>query len=105
MTKTVKEIIYGVYKLGIASSENEFSYYMYCRYKNILLLKDGTCSVDLTDYQIPEASMGFFGDVIGEGFIKGSYCYPGYEMIDSLFSNCVTKNIEQYEYESGATGE
>ena len=42
----------------------------------------------------------FFGMVNGEAFTKGSYYYNGYEETDSLFNNCVTKNIEQYEYES-----
>ena len=32
--------------------------------------------------------------------IQGSYYYYGYEETDLLFNNCVTKNIEQYEYES-----
>ena len=32
--------------------------------------------------------------------MKGSYYYVGYEELDSLFNNCITKNIEQYEYET-----
>ena len=35
------------------------------------------------------------GMVNGEAFTKGSYYYNGYEETDSLFNNCVTKNIEQ----------
>ncbi len=98
-----KNIFYSVYKISVANSENEFSFYTYCSFKNIIILKDGTCSVDLTDYSMPHGS-GFFGSVTGEAFMKGSYYYLGYEEIDSLFNNCVTKNIEQYEYES-AIGE
>lgn len=94
-----KNIFYSIYKVDVANSENEFSYYTYCAFKNIIILKDGTCSVDLTDYTMPRGA-GFFGNVSGEAFMKGSYYYLGYEELDSLFNNCVTKNIEQYEYET-----
>lgn len=96
-----KNIYYGIYKLSISSGENEFSYYMYCTFQNLMLLPDGTCSVDLTDYSIPEVSVDFWGEIQGEGFKSGDYYYAGYEDLDSLFNHCVTKNIEWYEYESG----
>lgn len=106
MNVSEKNIFYGVYKLRSAIPEDEFSYYMYCRYRNIIILKDGTCSVDLTDYKIPSCTTLFWGEISGEGFRKADkYTYSGYEEIDSLFNNCVTKNIEQYEYESSVTGE
>lgn len=106
MNVSEKNIFYGVYRLEAANPEGEFSYYMYYRYRNIIILKDGTCSVDLTDYQIPSYTSLFWGEISGEGFRKGErYTYPGYEELDSLFNNCVTKNIEKYEYESSVTGE
>lgn len=95
-----KNVFYGVYKIEVDNTENEFFYYSYCMFKNIIILKDGTCSVDLTDYKMPSGSSWIFGKVSGEAFYKGNYWYVGYEEIDSLFNNCVTKNIEQYEYES-----
>lgn len=95
-------LFYSVYKIDVKNSENEFSYYTYCRFKNIILLKDGTCSVDISDYTMPTGA-GLFGRVSGEAFRKGKYYYLGYEDIDSLFNNCVTKNIEFYEYESMIT--
>lgn len=61
-----------------------------------MILADGTCSVDLTNYDMPLGS-GFFGRVSGEAFRKRSYYYEGYEEIDSLFNNCVSANIEKYE--------
>ena len=94
-----KNLFYSIYKIDVVNSENEFSYYTYCSFKDIMVLKDGTCSVDITDYNMPTGA-GFFGSVSGEAFKKGSYYYFGYEDIDSLFNNCVTKNIEQYEYET-----
>lgn len=92
-------VFYSIYKLEVKNSENEFSFYTYCSFNNIIILKDGTCSVDLASYKMPQGS-AFFGSTSGEAFMKGSYYYTGYEEIDSLFSNCVTKNIEYYEYET-----
>ena len=88
-----------IYKISVENSENNFDFYTYCRFKDIIVLADGTCSVDLTNYTMPTGS-AFLGMVNGEAFTKGSYYYNGYEETDSLFNNCVTKNIEQYEYES-----
>lgn len=97
-------ILYNIYKVSVKNSENTFEFYTYCRFKDIIVLADGTCSVDLTNYTMPTGS-AFFGMTSGEAFQKGSYYYYGYEETDSLFNNCVTKNIEQYEYESTVTKE
>ncbi len=95
-------ILYNIYKVSVENSENKFEFYTYCQFKDIIVLADGTCSVDLTSYIMPSGS-AFFGSVSGEAFMKGSYYYFGYEETDSLFNNCVTKNIEQYGYESTVT--
>ena len=95
-------ILYNIYKVRVENSENKFEFYTYCQFKDIIVLADGTCSVDLTSYIMPSGS-AFFGSVSGEAFMKGSYYYFGYEETDSLFNNCVTKNIEQYGYESTVT--
>ncbi len=94
-----KNIFYSIYKIDVANSENEFSFYTYCSFKDLMILKDGTCTVNIADYSMPQGA-GFFGSVSGEAFMKGSYYYVGYEELDSLFNNCITKNIEQYEYET-----
>lgn len=88
-----KNMYYGVYRISVSTDEQEFSYYSYCQFKDIIILKDGTCSVDLTQYKMPSGSSFYFK--------KGKLTYEGYEELDSLFNNCVTKSIENYEYESG----
>lgn len=87
----IKNKYYGIYKIS-TSGENEISYYMYCAFRNFILLSDGTCSVDLTDYIFPDT-----GD---ESFRSGDLTYYGYEDLDSIFNRCVTQNIEWYTYES-----
>lgn len=95
-----KNICYGIYKISVSTEEEDFEYYSYCRFNNIIILKDGTCSVDLTDYRMPEGSVFSKRIYSGDIFWRGNYFYIGYETLDSLFSNCVTQNIEKYEYES-----
>ena len=97
-----KNIYYGIYKISVSTEDEDFEYYSYCQFKNLIILKDGTCSVDLSDYTMPKGST-FFGRASGEAFSRGGPGYTGYEELDSLFSNCVTKNIEKYEYESNVT--
>ena len=95
-----KNICYGIYKISVSTEEEEFVYYSYCRFNNIIILKDGTSSVDLTDYKMPEGSVFSKRIYSGDIFWRGNYFYIGYETLDSLFNNCVTQNIEKYEYES-----
>lgn len=93
-------IYYGVYKITATPPDGEFSFYSYIQYKNIVILKDGTCSLDLTDYKMPDGSALTKKIYSGEIFLSGDYFYKGYQDLDSLFNNCVTKNLENYEYES-----
>lgn len=88
-------MVYLIYKINVKEPENEFSYYTYCQFSDIIILKDGTCSVNLAEYDTAKTSSFW-----GEYFKKGNLYYYGYEDITSLFNQCVTKNIEHYEYES-----
>ena len=87
-----------VYKIDVDDGKENFSYYYYVRYTDLIILADGTFSVDLSNYVVPEGG-NFFG-LYGEAFERGGRTYLGYETIESLFSKCVTKNIEEYTYES-----
>lgn len=87
-------VIYLIYKIDVDDTENSFSYYTYCRFQDLILLEDGTYSIDLSNYSLP---------YLGESFKKGNYYYEGYELIDSLFNKCVTANIASYEYETNVT--
>lgn len=89
--------IYLIFKIDVENSADTFSFYTYGCFGNLIILEDGTCSVDLSSYQTP-SGIALFGNVSGEAFRKGKYYYFGYEDIESLFNNCVTANIENYEY-------
>lgn len=93
--------VYLVYKITATNpnSAEPFSYYYYSYYTDVVILEDGTCSVDLSEIEVPEGS-AFFSMVTGEAFKKGDYYYIGYEDLDSLFSKQVTAKIDSYTYES-----
>lgn len=78
-------------------------FYTYGKFKDILLLKDGICSVDLSDYEMPEGSAFTKKLSSGDIFWRGDYYYVGFEDLDTMFNKCVTKNIEKYEYETNVT--
>ncbi len=91
--------LYLIYKIDVENSEGALSYYTYCRFSDLIILEDGTFSVDLSSYKTPSGTR-VLGISSGEVFGKGNYYYLGYEDIESMFNNCVTANIEYYEYES-----
>lgn len=100
---TAKNVVYGepnnmlylVYKIQAKNPDPEqiVDFYYYVRFNDIVMLDDGECSVDLSNYIAPVS--GWFSS---ESFNVGSYTYCGYEKLDSLFNNCVVSKVRDYEY-------
>ena len=90
--------VYFVYKIHAQNEESngEFCYYWYGYYKNIMVLADGTCSVDLSDYTVPDSSEKI-------EFDDQRFVYYGFKDLDSLFNNEVVSKIENYEYTNNVT--
>lgn len=86
-----------VYKISALDHETgaDFDYYYYVGFHDIMVLADGTVSLNLTDTTHP--SGGWFSS---DTFKHGDLSYVGYESLDTLFNNEVTKNIETYNYVS-----
>ena len=68
------------------------------KYEDLILLEDGTCSVDSNRYEMTYNTIE--SDYGRENFIFNYYKYRGYKDLDSLFNDCVTKQLDKYEYES-----
>lgn len=106
-TVDVQNRIILVYRIETENdkSNGRFNYYWYMSFDNLVLLPDGTCSVDLSYYGKPHDRNNnyyFTWDDTGDYFYSGgdSYVYNGYEQIESLFSQQVTANTGTYDYES-----
>lgn len=98
MSGNKENYLYYVYKVVIDTDEVKgFTYYWYGRFSDIVILPDGTCSVDLSKYKTPEGG-SFFG-VYGEAIKCGTHRYVlGFADLTTLFNEHVTANIENYEY-------
>ena len=71
-----------------------FTYYYYVCFYDLVLLEDGTFSVDLNNYEKSDNRWD------GQRFDKYGLSFYGYENKESMFSHCVTENVESYNYES-----
>lgn len=85
-------LVYAV-KVKIERDDETFdlTYYHFSRYDSIIILEDGTCSVDLGSASTPS-------NTYRPGF--KSYYYYGYGDLDSMFNDCVTSKIDKYTYEN-----
>lgn len=88
--------IYLVYKVDYISLGQPVTYYYFTRFKNLILNDDGTCSVEITDYETPDnryhPNIELTGGVI-------ALWYDGYKTLDDLYKDCVQSNADSYTYE------
>lgn len=101
-------MIYCVYKVTAnikgykEDSDKEESiketYYTFYKYTDIMLLEDGTCSLNMSDgYLTNNRCKSKLGS---NDFWFSAYEFYGYSELDSMFNDCVTKQISDYNYES-----
>lgn len=83
-----------VYKIHAKYKDNELYYYYCIQFHNIMILNDGSCSVELENYSVP------FHSFIYESSHLDPLLFTGYENLESLFDNCVSEYTEIYNYES-----
>lgn len=84
--------LYLIYKTDFEADGGTVSGYWFCKFSDIKVLADGTCSVNTTSYDTPSRWDS-------EIRIANRYSYIGYPDITSLFNQCVTENVESYDYE------
>lgn len=78
------------------------SFYTYYYYDNIIIMPDNTCSLDLSDGEL--ASYSYETDYGYDDFWGATfYSLHGKEDLDSMFNDCITSQITNYNYESTVT--
>ena len=86
------------YKDKDTNVSDTVTFYYPIYYKDIMVLDDGTGSVNLDEYS---ACYNSFSKEYEEiGWWGTNYYFKGYEDLESLFNDFVTKNIDSYDYES-----
>lgn len=98
--------VYLVYKIQASNNFDEadihenFTYYYFVAFQDIITLPDGTCSIDLSSYKTPSDSFTrkvVFGSSSWDYY---NFYYYGYETLDTLFNKCITAKIDEYNYET-----
>ncbi|MCD8361526.1 MAG: zinc ribbon domain-containing protein [Lachnospiraceae bacterium] len=97
--------LYMVYKIQSHEYNEEhgidttYEYYTTIAFYDLVIEADGSCSVDLTDYSLCSEKISRL--LWEESFWSNvTLHYKGYETLDELYTNCVTKNIDRYNCES-----
>ena len=102
MTGSPNNYLYYVYQATYSNSSSEldgYTYYWYGYFNDVMILADGTCTVDLSNYTVSEASY-FFGITHGDYLspIEGYY-FAGFADLDTFFNQHIVTKIEKYEYQ------
>lgn len=92
----------GLYEEAYANGDDSIhtgtdEYYTYVYFDEIINLPDGTTSVDLSKNQICfnvcNSNYGY-----ANFFGTSHYTFNGYKDLDTMFNDCITANIEKYDY-------
>lgn len=75
--------------------------YYYVQYSNLLIEENGNGAVDISNYNIPYHSFRVETDVKSTGWFSYNYSFTfnGYETIDEIYNEIITKNLETYAHE------
>jgi hypothetical protein len=95
---------YIVLKVNASNSNvSNIDYYYFVSYGDLVLLNDGTVTVNTTYYDVPYGS-SFFGNTSGAAFVvdDGHY-YVGYQDVNGIYVNEVQNNLVDYTYETTYT--
>lgn len=105
--------IYLVYKLtskatmdteddGIVA-EDHYIYY-FVAFRDLKKEADGTAAVDISNYETPNNGYSVDTDYYkADGWGRYDFYYRGYDSLDKLYNDVVTKNLENYSHEDNVT--
>lgn len=101
-------ILYMIYKAQVRNnySNDGKTYnklndiYWYISFDDLMVESDGKLIVDLTNYNTPRDTFTIDSGVNNGWWSTESWYYYGYQTLEKLYENVVTKNIDSYNYES-----
>lgn len=91
--------LYFLYEVNVTCSDNEnFTYYWWGQFTNLIVNKDGTIEIDLNNYMKSESSSGFFENS-GDYLKLCKYHYvAGFETIEDFENSLIISKLEDYTY-------
>ena len=95
--------LYMVYKIKVATSAgSNYEFYNYWCFKNMEILPNGTCTCDLSDYEVGGEKHNIWDQFPREVNSSWSY-YRGFNTTDAIFNQEIAKYTDLYDYESTVT--
>lgn len=103
--------IYLVYKAQVKNvfSNEEKSYdetsdvYWYIRYSDLLLATDGNVKVDTNNYSTPGNRVTIDSGIDNGWWSTKSWNFEGFNSVDELYKEAVTRNVDSYNHEDNVT--
>lgn len=95
--------IHNTFKSGKKKYDKTNSIYWYISYKNLLVNNKGETSVDVLDY-IKTSNSVEIDSGLDDGWSTKTWYYYGYESLEKLYADVVTKNAAEYNHEENING-
>lgn len=98
-----KNKLFLVYKNTVANDDypEGLDFYYYALYKNIIVESGGTCTIELAAASVPEGDFSYYiGSTVGESFSVGNFWYYGFADLETLFSQKIAPELDEYDYVS-----
>ena len=95
--------LYMVYKIKVATpAGSNYEFYNYWCFKNMEILPNGTCTCDLSDYEVGGEKQKIWEQFPHQVNSYSSY-YRGFNTTDAIFNQEIAKYTDLYDYESTVT--
>lgn len=94
--------IYLVYKVDAGFEGYSYTYYDFIKFSNIMISGDGSCIVDVSDYET-STNRYYFDPPGHSSYMKYNYYYAGYETLDEMYEDCVLSQMDTYIFENNVT--
>lgn len=106
-------MIYLVYKVTANTKytneedvfDQDIEYYYFTKFSDVMLLEDGTCTVDLSRYNTPRDNFTIDSGISNGWWGTQQWYFYGYQDKDTMFSKVVTSVLDSYTYEDNVTEE
>ena len=97
-----RNMVYMVYKITVTNTDvtGNFDYYYYRCYENVIKEGNGNFPIEKTMTQEPRGGslVGTYGNVVE----TGKHYYVGFDRFKDLYEDCVTVNLNDYDFEDNA---
>lgn len=90
--------LYFVYKVIFSSDYiDDFTYYWFGYYSDVMVSEDGTCTINLDNYEVSKAKSNIFGNSGDYLPVDSKHFVAGFEDIESLYKKHIEPKTDKFE--------